>query len=78
MMKYWVIGILQNNTKWYLATKENKTVGKMYRFVLGVDIAVKFSSEEEAKQILMANIKGKKVSGVFTSEFKVQTFEASA
>ncbi len=76
MTKYFIVGFIQNNTKWYLSTKDAPK-GKMYRFVLGIDLATKFSSKEEGEQILLINIKGKRVRGVFTSEFKVQHFEAA-
>ena len=66
-MRYWVVGFIQGNSKWYLSSS-NPPKGQFYGSVLGVDLATKFASEREAKEKIIQFIKGKEVRGIFTYE----------
>jgi hypothetical protein len=69
-MKYYVVGFIQGNSKWYLSIV-NPPKGTFYGSVLGVELAAKFSSEKEAKEKIIQYVKGKSVRGIFTYEVNI-------
>ena len=67
-MRQFIVGYIQNNTKWYLSTI-NPPKGKFYGGVLGIDLSTKFGTKAMAEQAIRTHIIGKQVKGIFVCEY---------
>lgn len=63
-MNHHIVGFIQGNTKWYLSNIE-PPIGKLYKAVIGIELAAKFTNGAHAENELSKFILDKKVRATF-------------